>query len=67
MKESEFIFDDVNLLYYKLHKISLNWGGWYIDSPEWLKSKKATINSKNNDDNCFQYTINHKKLKKIHK
>ena len=36
---SEFVFDSVNLLYYNLHKISLN-GGWYIDSPEWLKNKK---------------------------
>ena len=30
----------------------------YIKSSEWLKSKKATINPKNiNDDNCFQYSI----------
>ena len=27
----------------------------YIDSAEWLKNKKATINPKNNDDKCFQY------------
>ena len=27
----------------------------YIDSAEWLKNKKATINYKNNDDKCFQY------------
>ena len=25
----------------------------YVDSPERLKNKKATINPKNNDDNCF--------------
>ena len=24
---------------------------------EWLKNKKATINPKNNDDNCFQYAL----------
>ena len=38
-----------------------------IDSPEWLKNKKATINKKNNDSNCFQYAIitalNHKQSK----
>ena len=28
-----------------------------IDSPEWLKNKKATINPKNNDDKCFQYAL----------
>ena len=42
-------------------------GGSYIKSPEWLKNKKATINPKNNDDNCSQYgltvALNHKKIK----
>ena len=32
----EKIFDSVNLSYCKLHKISLNRGGSYIDSPKWL-------------------------------
>ena len=58
MKGSEFAFDSVDLLYYKLHKKTLNRGGSYIDSPEWLKSKKAIINLKNiNNDMCFQYTV----------
>ena len=31
---------------------------WYwIHSPQWLKNKKATINPKNNDNNCFQYAL----------
>ena len=44
MRGSEFIFDVVNALYDDLNKISLNRGGSYVDSLEWLKSKKATIN-----------------------
>ena len=48
MRGSEFVFDSDDLLHYKLQKISLNRGGSYIDSPEWLKNKKATINPKNN-------------------
>ena len=44
MKGSEFIFDFVELLYYKCHKINPNCGGSYIDSPDWVKNKKATIN-----------------------
>ena len=44
MRESEFIFDYFQLVYYKCHKINLNRGGSYIDSPEWIKNKKATIN-----------------------
>ena len=46
IKGSEFVFDGVDSLYYKLHKINLKRGGSYIDSPEWLKNKKATINLK---------------------
>ena len=57
MRGSEFIFDSVDALYYDLNKISLNRSVSYIDSPEWLKNKKATINPKNNDDKCFQYAL----------
>ena len=57
MKGSEFIFDSVDVLYYDLKKISLIRGGSYINSPEWLKNKKVTINPKNNDDKCFHYAL----------
>ena len=65
---SEFVFDGVNALYYDLNKISLNRGELYIDSPEWIKNKKATINPKNDDDKCFQYALtialNYQNIKK---
>ena len=57
MKGSEFVFDSVDLLEYKINKIGLNRGGSYVDSPKWLKNKKTTINLKNNDDKCFQYAL----------
>ena len=53
----DFIFDSVDLLYYNLHKKSLNRSGSYIDCPKWSKNKKAAINPKNNDTKCFQYAI----------
>ena len=31
--------------------------GLYIETPEWLKNKKAIINPKNKDDNCLQYAV----------
>ena len=43
MNGSEFVRDSVDLLYYHLHRISLKRGESYVDSPEWLKNKKATI------------------------
>ena len=68
MRGSEFVFDSVDLLHDNLHKISLNRGGSYIDSPKWLKNKKATINPQNNDDKCFQYALtaalNYEQIKK---
>ena len=57
VRASEFVFDSIDLFHYNLHKISLNRGKSYIDSPKWLKNKKTTINLKNNDDKCFQYAI----------
>ena len=44
-------------MHYDLNKTSLIRGGSYIDSPKWLKDKKATINPKNNDQKCFQYAL----------
>ena len=58
MKGSDCIFDRVDLLEYHLHKISLNRGSSYVNSPEWLKNKRATINPKNTRDNeCFKCAI----------
>ena len=57
IRGSEFVLDSIDLLYYHLQKVGLKRGGSYIDSPEWLKNKKVTINPKNNDDNCFQYAL----------
>ena len=69
MKGSAFVFDYVYLLYYTCHKTNRNRGGSYKDSPDWIKSKKATTNPINEKDNkCFQYavtvTLNYEKIKK---
>ena len=69
MKVSEFFFDYVQLLYYNCHKINFNCGGSYIDSPDWIKNKKVTINPINKKDNkYFQYakivTSKYEKIKK---
>ena len=46
---------NLDFLYYDFNKISISIGRSYIDSPQWLKNKKSTINPKNNDYKCFQY------------
>ena len=41
MSGSDFIFDSVQLIYFKCHKVNLRRGGSYIDSPDWMKKKKT--------------------------
>ena len=69
MKSSGFVLDFVHFLYYECHKINLNCGRSYIDSPDWIKNKKTKINSINKKDKkSFQYVItvvlNHEKVRK---
>ena len=53
IKGSDFVFESVELMDYKLHRVSLRRGGSYIKSPEWLANKRATNNPNNkNDDEC---------------
>ena len=62
---SDFVFESVDLLSYSLHKIGLNGVAPYKDSPDWIKHKKATINSKSKDKKCFRdattAALNHEK------
>ena len=51
--ESNFVFDSVDLLTVHIHKINLKRGKSYIKSPDWIFSKRATINPKNKDNKCF--------------
>ena len=57
MRWSKFVPESIDLLYYHLQKVDLKRSGSCIDSPEYLKNKKATINLKSNDGNCLQYTL----------
>ena len=44
-------------MYCKCHKLNFKPGGSYIDSPDWIKNKKATVNLKNEDDKGFQQAV----------
>ena len=54
MKESDYIFDSVQLWYYKCHKVYFKRVRSYIDSPDWIKKENATTNPSYKDDKCFQ-------------
>ena len=56
-KGSNFVFESVDLMDYKLHRVRLRRSGSYIKSPKWLLHKGATINPKNkNDDECLWWS-----------
>ena len=61
VRGSDFLFDDVYLLHYKCHN------GSYIDSPDRIQNKKATINPID-DNKCFQYAtsvaLNHEEMRR---
>ena len=69
MKGTQFVSDFVHLFYYTYHKINPNHAVSYIDSPDWIKNKKATINPIKKKDKCFQYAItamlNHEEQHKL--
>ena len=51
IKGSDFVFQSVELVDYKLHRVRLRRGGSYVKSTEWL----AIINQKNKkDDFCIK-------------
>ena len=69
VKGNEFVFHHIQLQYYKCHEINPNHGGSYIDSPDSMKNKKATLNPINKKNNkCFQYSVtvalNHQEINK---
>ena len=50
---SEFIPDSVEVLEYEFHKIDTIRAESYTITPDWIASKKATINPKNEQDNKY--------------
>ena len=55
-KSTGLVLEGVALMNYDINKITINRVGSYIESPEWLKSKKCTVNPQNkNDSKYFQY------------
>ena len=55
MRGCDFIFDSVQVMYYKCHRVNFMHHGSYINSPDCIKKKKRNNKPKNTDDKCFQY------------
>ena len=60
--------DSIVFIYCIINVINLNCGVSYIDSPDSIKNKTATINHINDDEKCFPYittvALNHEEIEK---
>ena len=43
IKGSDFVFESIELMDYKLHRVRLRRGGSYVKSPEWLEQNNQSI------------------------
>lgn len=51
------MIDRVEKLDLQIDKYNPGRGGSYLPTPSWMGAKKATINVKNNDNDCFKYAL----------
>ena len=54
---SRFSLDQVLHLHIDFHKLNLTRGSSYIALPDWISKKKAGINPKNEDQECFKLAV----------
>ena len=57
LKNSKFVFDRVLHMDIDFHRLNLTRGSSYVPLPDWLMKKKAMINPKNSDMECFKWAV----------
>ena len=56
-RNSKFVFDRILHKDIDFHRLNLIRGSSYIPLPDWLMKKKAIINPRNSDMDCFKWAI----------
>lgn len=54
---SEWVFDGIDKVDIKINKGKAIFGGSYIPLPDFVKSKQACVNIKNEDNKCFLWSL----------
>ena len=54
---SRLVFDEVLFRNVNFHQLNLMRGSSYLPLPNWLACKKAIINKKNEDQECFKWAV----------
>ena len=57
LRDSKFVFDWIIHMDIDFHRLNLTRGSNYIPLPDWLAKKKAIINPKNSDLECFKWAV----------
>ena len=57
LRNSKFVFDRVLHMDIDFHRLNLTRGSSYVPLPDWLTKKKAIINPKNSDMECFKWAV----------
>ena len=57
LRNSMFVFDRVLYMDIDFHRLNLTRGSSYVLLPDWLMRKKAIINPKNSDKECFKWAV----------
>ena len=57
LRNSKFVFDRVLHMDIDFHRLNLTRGSSYVPLPDWLMKKKAIINPKNSDMECFKWAV----------
>ena len=57
LTNSKFVFDRVLHMDIEFHRLNLTRGSSYFPLPDWLTKKKAIINPKNSDLECFKWAV----------
>ena len=57
LRNSKFVFDRVLRMDVSFHRLNLTRGSSYTELGDWLASKKAIINPRNSDNQCFKWSV----------
>ena len=57
LRDSKFVFDRIIHMDIDFHRLNPTRGSNYIPLPDWLAKKKAIINPKNSDLECFKWAV----------
>ena len=57
LSDSKFVFDEVVCMDVDFHRLNRARGSSYLPLPDWSAKKKAIINPKNSDLECFKWAV----------